>query len=199
VWLCAIALAVTLSPSATATQWATHWGAQLGTMQTKDEALRPLEWAGPSALLIGGIRNSSTEAIYLADLSLGGAYVTNRFSHAGMVIEYGTHLAAEYVVARRRLATLFVGVAHRFETLNAYYADWDDSFMWWHTAHTLAPRVSFVRMRRERIESELNIEIPILGLLSRCFTSRSNAPATGTRTPPPEWGWTLKRSTMPTR
>ncbi len=171
-WPATAATLLFTRPAAAAPKMSLNYGLELGLQQIKDELLRPLAWAGPSAALTGSFGLDFGSSIHRADLWLGSSVVYNRFDHVGVVVRYGTHWASLYEVATTHWAKLYLGPAYRFDTLTAYYADWDDSFMYWYVSHSLAPALAFVRQHDERSSSSLQIEMPLIGVLSRAPTQR---------------------------
>lgn len=87
--------------------------------------------------------------------------------HVGVVFEQGLHYAYVHRVAKGRPFDVLVGGAYRYQSIDAVYADWDDSFMYWFTMHTLAPVVAFEARPSTRSDVLLSIELPLVGIVSR--------------------------------
>ena len=143
-------------------------------VQVRDDALRPVRWIGGQVALVGGTEFDVDAATHMADFDLGFGIVKNRFGHSGVPLDWGVHYAYLHSVARAGGTEVLVGGAYRWETFVAYYADWDDSFMYWLTTHTLAPSVAFRRRLSRGRELLFAAEIPLFGLLSRPEAYRDN-------------------------
>lgn len=143
-------------------------------VQVRDDALRPVRWIGGQGALVGGAEFDRGAATHMADFELGAGIVKNRFGHLGIPVSYGLHYAYLYSMAQAGGTQVLVGGAYRWETFVAYYADWDDSFMYWLTTHTLAPSVAFRRTPSPGRELLFAVEIPFFGVLSRPTAYRDN-------------------------
>ena len=84
-----------------------------------------------------------------------------------MPVSWGAHYAYLHALTRGRPVEVLVGGAYRWETFVGYYADWDDSFMYWTTTHTLAPAVAFRAQTAPGRELSVLVEVPWVGILSR--------------------------------
>lgn len=124
--------------------------------------------------LVGGAEFDAGPARHLADFELAGGLVRNRFGHHGLPLSWGLHYAYLHSVAPTRPFEVMVGGAYRWETFIGYYADWDDSFMYWLTTHTVAPSVAFRSQLSPGREFMVLMEIPVAGVLSRPEVYRDN-------------------------
>lgn len=143
------------------------YGLGIDAVQTRDDLLRPLRWSGTGGALQLGLDVETRSVVHAADASFGADALWNRYGHQGVVLNQGLHYAILARVRRTRPVGLLVGVAYRYESLAAYYFDWDDSFLYWLTTHTLAPAVEFDARPFHATTVWLRIELPMLGIQSR--------------------------------
>ncbi len=151
-------------------------GAWLGPdhLQLREDLLRPWVWSGGGVQLGFNLVRSSAEARQSLDLLLGADVVSNRYDHLGAAIAYGASVASLHRVLSRGSLGLWLGGTYRFETLVAYYAQWDDSFMYWLTSHSIAPTWGLSAAPLRGWELLATVEIPLVGVLSRPPTARDN-------------------------
>jgi hypothetical protein len=154
------------------TRTSIDYGVFAGMLQVRDDVLRPLRWTGVVSGLALGLDVETRRFVHRLDLDLGMGRLWNRYGHGGLVIAQGLHYALGAQAFATRRVSMFALLAYRYESLDAYYFDWDDSFLYWFTLHSLAPGVGF-ETRLSRSASLLTtIELPVVALMSRPPTER---------------------------
>lgn len=143
------------------------YGLRPELIQIRDDTLRPLRWTGGTLGLVLGLDVYRASGRHRADVDLAFGPVFNRYGHVGVVFEQGLHYAYVHRVAQGRPFDVLVGGAYRYHSLDAVYADWDDSFMYWFTMHTLAPAVAFEARPSPLSDVLVSIELPLVGIVSR--------------------------------
>ena len=63
---------------------------------------------------------------------------------------------------------------YRRMLIDMHIADWDDSFLYWLTSHTLAPAVGFEVLPSARSRLLVSVEIPLVGVMSRSPEERTD-------------------------
>jgi len=143
------------------------YGLALELLQVRDDLLRPLRWTGGTLGIALGLDAIRPDGRHRADLGLAFGVLWNRFGHQGAVVQQDLHYAYVHRVARGRPFDVLVGGAYRYQSIDAVYVDWDDSFMYWFTMHTLAPAVAFETSLSATSELVATVEIPMVGFVSR--------------------------------
>jgi hypothetical protein len=139
-----------------ATQAALDYGLGLGTLQLRDDLLRPLRWTGGQGALVVGLEVD-----------------TGRLLHrAGIEVTQSVHYACLLRLRAGRRVQVLVGATYRYESIDAYYYDWDDSFLYWMTSHSLAPTVALEMHPWQGRTLRVSFELPALALLSRPASER---------------------------
>lgn len=150
-----------------ATQVALDYGLGLGALQLRDDLLRPLRWSGGQGLVVIGLEVDTGVLLQRAGIDVGVGMLENRFGDGGMAITQNAHYACLARLRSGRRAQVLVGATYRYESLDAYYYDWDDSFLYWMTSHSLAPTVGLETHPWQGRTLRLFFELPVLGLVSR--------------------------------
>jgi len=149
------------------------YGLGIGVLQLRDDVLRPLRWTGVVGSVALALDVERPGWLHGADAELGFGVLWNRYGHQGMVITQGAHYALGREVHATGRVKLFVGAAYRYESLDAYYFDWDDSFLYWFTTHSLAPAVAFETEPSQKTRLFASFELPLFGLLSRAKSTHA--------------------------
>lgn len=126
-----------------------------------------LRWTGVGPGLRLGLDVDARTLVHDAGVTVGAAALWNRFDDMGILFSQGLHYALLARVRRQHPVGVLAGVIYRYESLDGYYADWDDSFLYWFSTHTLAPAVAFEVAPSSVTRFWARIEIPVVGLLSR--------------------------------
>lgn len=143
------------------------YGLSVELLQIRDDLLRPLRWTGGTLGVGLGLDVIRPDGRHRADLGLAFGMLWNRFGHQGAVLQQDLHYAYVHRVARGRPFDVLVGAAYRYQSIDAVYVDWDDSFMYWLTMHTLAPAVAFETTLSASSDLVTTIELPMVGIVSR--------------------------------
>jgi hypothetical protein len=159
-WPCA-------SPAAERRRTALEYGFGFGAIQVRDDLLRPLRWTGGAGGVALGLDVERAKWWYRVDAELGVGILWNRYGHQGALFTHGLRTALTHRVRRTRAVELWAGAAYRYESLDAYFFDWDDSFLYWLTTHSLAPAVTVATRRLPKTELWATVDMPLVGLLSR--------------------------------
>lgn len=146
---------------------ALDYGPGLGTLELRDDLLRPLRWVGVHASLTAGLDVETRRFAHRVDVDLGFAHLWNRYGHGGLAITQGVHYALVGEVFRRRKLRILAGGSYRYESLDAFYYDWDDSFLYWFTTHSLAPSVAFEHRLTHTLTLLTTVELPLVALMAR--------------------------------
>jgi hypothetical protein len=143
------------------------YGLALGALQLRDDLLRPLRWIGGQGVLVVGLEVDTGQWLHRAGIELGAGILRDRYGDGGMVITQGAHYACLARLRADRRLRVLVGATYRYESIDAYYYDWDDSFLYWMTSHSIAPTAVLEMHPWHGRILRVSFELPVLGLLSR--------------------------------
>ena len=146
---------------------ALDYGLALGALQLRDDLLRPLRWNGGQAVLMVGLEVDTGRWLHRAGIELGAGLLQDRYGDGGMVVTQSAHYACLARLRADRRIHVLVGATYRYESIDAYYYDWDDSFLYWMTSHSIAPTVVLETHPWQGRTLRASFELPVVGLLSR--------------------------------
>ncbi len=121
-----------------ATKTTLDYGLALGALQVRDDLLRPLRWSGGQGAIVVGLEVDRGPLLHRAGIEVGAGILRDRYGDGGMVVTQSAHYACLARLRSGRRVQVLVGATYRYESIDAYYYDWDDSFLYWMTSHALS-------------------------------------------------------------
>lgn len=148
------------------------WGLGLVHQQVREELIRPFRWDGFGGALDLGWRLESGPDRVGAELRLPGGVVTNRYGDGSAVA--GFRLAGRWLhdLAPLGGGTFALGGRLQGEESLLYSYDWDEEHLYWLTSWDLGPAASWRRGLADGHGLLLELELPLVALVSRPPTHR---------------------------
>jgi hypothetical protein len=152
-----------------------HLGVYLSTgiASYRDDLIVPLGFHGPALSLGGVYRQGSEQNLYHIRLRFGLGHLENRYSHEAWVLTQDIRLSwVRKLTEYPKYGTFWVGGSVPLQMNNLFFESWDDSHLYWLTAHSLAGAFLWQKRVCPRNDISIRIEIPFFIWVSRPPTYR---------------------------
>jgi len=154
-----------------------HIGVQLGggIASYREDLLVPLGFDGPGFSL-GGVYDRRTEKnLIQIHLKVGFGHLKNRYSHEAWVLAFEMRPSWVRKLAEHcRYGQFRGGVSIPLQMNNLFLESWDDSHLYWLTAHSLAAALQWEKKVSRKDRAVVRMEVPFLSLVSRPPAYRYN-------------------------
>lgn len=152
-----------------------HLGMYLSTgiASYRDDLIVPLGFHGPALSLGGVYRQDSEQNLYHIRLRFGLGHLENRYSHEAWVLIQDIRLSwVRKLREHPKYGTFWVGGSVPLQMNNLFFESWDDSHLYWLTAHSLAGAFLWQKRVSFKNDVSLRLEIPFFSWVSRPPTYR---------------------------
>jgi hypothetical protein len=154
-----------------------HLGIHLGggIASYREDLLVPFGFDGPG-FSVGGMYDRRTENnLIRIRLKIGFGHLKNRYSHEAWVLAFEMRPSWVRKLAEHcRYGQFWGGVSIPMQMNNLFLESWDDSHLYWLTAHSLAAALQWEKRISRKDHAVVRMEIPFLSLVSRPPAYRYN-------------------------
>jgi hypothetical protein len=152
-----------------------HLGLYLSTgiASYREDLIVPLGFNGP-ALSIGGVyRQQSENDLFHVRLRFGLGHLKNRYSHEAWGLMQDIRLSwVRHLKEHPKYGQFWAGGSLPLQMNNLFFESWDDSHLYWLTAHSLAGAFLWHKRISPKNDLSVRIEIPFFSWVSRPPTYR---------------------------
>ena len=178
VWLLTAALLSTAGGQqrAQADDDRSHVSVGLGVrlMQTREELIRPLGFAGPGGELRGAYQRHARGWLSLTRVALGGDYVRERYGHGALALHLDLSSILAHRVCEQGNHVIHVGASLVAQYTPVYYFSWDEEHLFWALNYDLGPAARWDLTIDSYNRVSVELSVPVLGLVSRPAARRLN-------------------------
>jgi hypothetical protein len=139
-----------------------------GVASYREDLIVPLGFDGP-ALSLGGIYWQQNEKdLFQARLKFGLGHLENRYSHEAWGLMQDIRLSwVRHLKKHPKYGQFWAGGSLPLQMNNLYFESWDDSHLYWLTAHSLAGAFMWQKRVTPKNDLSVRIEVPFFGWVSR--------------------------------
>lgn len=136
--------------------------------QVKDQLIAPLRWDGMGCGLRLSYLASSPTLEHEFDLLLPLSFLSDRYDHKGYAFEASVGYSGLCLVHPSVLGgNLYLGGQVRWNANCQFYADWDDSHLYWLNVYDVGGALKWSRDYDSDQHVSIAMQIPLLALVSR--------------------------------
>jgi len=136
--------------------------------QVKDELIVPIRWDGVGGSLGFSYLTSTKDMDQEIEFLLPVSFLTNRYDHNAYAWEVFLGYIRLYRIDPSFWGgTLYLGGQIRWNANCEFYADWDDSHLYWLNLYDLSPALKWSKDYDLKNRLSVTIQIPLLALISR--------------------------------
>lgn len=136
--------------------------------QVKDQLVAPLRWDGLGCGLRISYVDMSPAVEHEIDLLIPVSFLSNRYGHAGYAFEVCLRYSRLYSIDPSLLGgNLSLGGQVRWNAHCQFYADWDDSHLYWLNIYDIGAAIGWSKVYDEEHHLSIKMQIPLLGFISR--------------------------------
>ncbi len=150
-------------------------GLDLHLLQTREDLLSPLRYAGPGLAFRLVADAGSPRYALRVEMKLGLAVPFNRAGHGAGTLTWGGRFA--YVHRVRSVGPntdFFAGASIISRTDDLYFVQWDDAHLYWLAAHAMGPALQVTHQLPSGRKLRLAAEFPLAALVGRPPERRFN-------------------------
>lgn len=139
-----------------------------GGASYREDLIVPLSFDGPAFSLGGQYTARTSETMFQSRLRLSVSFLQNRFSHEAFAL--GLELRPSWIKKLNEWSNgsqLWGGLSLPLHMTNLFVNSWDDSHLYWFTAHSLALVGEYHTNLPRLGHSVVRLEMPVVGLVSR--------------------------------
>jgi hypothetical protein len=146
-----------------------------GISSYREDLIVPLSFDGPG-LSLGGVYTRRTDRnLVQFRLRVGLGYLKNRYSHEAWVLMLEMRPSWVRKLAEHdRYGEFWGGISIPLQMNNLFLESWDDSHLYWLTAHSLAAAFQWEKKVSRKDHAVVRMEVPFLSLVSRPPAYRYN-------------------------
>ena len=136
--------------------------------QVKDQLVAPLRWDGLGFGLRFSYLAMSTAMEQEIDMLIPVSFLSNRYDHTAYAFEVSLGYSRLYVIYPSALGgNLYLGGEVRWNAHCEFYADWDDSHLYWLNVYDLAAAVQWSKDDDNGNHISIKMQIPLFAFISR--------------------------------
>lgn len=146
-----------------------------GIYSYREDLLVPLGFHGPGFSLGGIYTHRSDISSINVRLKLGMGLLENRYSHNAWaaIMEIRTSWITK-LADYQRYGEFWGGFSVPLQMNNLFFESWDESHLYWLTAHSLAVAAEWKKQISPKYDAVFRMEFPLFGWVSRPPTYRYN-------------------------
>jgi hypothetical protein len=136
--------------------------------QAKDQLVAPLRWDGIGCGLRLSYLAISPTLEHEIDLLLPISFLSNRYDHKGYAFEVSVGYSRLWLIHPSVAGgSLYLGGQVRWNANCQFYADWDDSHLYWLGVYDMSPALKWRKDYNTKQQLSITIQVPLLALVSR--------------------------------
>ena len=136
--------------------------------QVKDELIAPIRWDGPGTTFELAYLVTGEKLHQAIELQLPVSFLADRYDHKAYAFGASLRYARLSLIRRPSWGgALFLGPQVRLNANCRFYADWDDSHLYWLNAYDLGPALKWSKASASKYNLSVTVQTPLLALVSR--------------------------------
>jgi hypothetical protein len=136
--------------------------------QVKDRLIAPLRWDGVGCGLRFSYMVDSPTMEHEIDFLLPVAFLSDRYEHKGYAWEATIGYTRLYRINPSVFGgALFLGAQFKWNANCQFYADWDDSHLYWLNVYDLGPALKWNKEYDMKHHLSVTMQLPLIALISR--------------------------------
>lgn len=141
----------------------------------REDLLVPLDFHGPGISLGCVYTGQSERDLIDVRLKVGMGYLKNRYSHEAWVLLMELRSSwLRKLIEHAKYGDVFGGISIPMQMNNLFLESWDESHLYWLTAHSLAIATEWQKQMSKKYDAGIRMEMPLLGWVSRPPSYRYN-------------------------